>query len=186
MLPVDDSYGGEANSGGVVRFEQLVDLYYAPLYRFALNLSHTEVDASDLVQETFLTWASKGSQLQDPTKVKAWLFTTLHRHFLAGRRRAIRFPHIELTEAETELPPVEPEWMDQMDGQTLVKLLAQVDAAFQAPVALYYLEDYAYAEIAAILEIPVGTVKSRISRGLIQLRALLRRTALGGALKEPL
>jgi RNA polymerase sigma-70 factor, ECF subfamily len=60
-----------------------------------------------------------------------------------------------------------------------VALLGQVDAQFQAAVALFYLEDYSYAEIAAILEIPLGTVKSRIARGLGQLRALvLRKTSL--------
>ena len=152
-----------------------MDLYYGSLYRFALSLTHTESDAGDLVQETFLKWAGKGSQLQDFTKVKAWLFTTLHRRFLESRRRSTRFPHLEITEAEAELPQVEPDLVNRLDGQGVVDLLAQVDPQFRAPVALFYLEDYSYNEIAAILEVPLGTVKSRLARGLIQLKALVLR-----------
>ena len=54
-----------------------------------------------------------------------------------------------------------------------------MDAAYRAAVALFYLEDYAYKEIASILEIPLGTVKSRIARGLAQLQALLMNDRAG-------
>ena len=60
-----------------VDFEQLVDQQYAPLYRFALSLAKSEADAADLTQQTFFLWASKGDQLRDSSKAKAWLFTTL-------------------------------------------------------------------------------------------------------------
>ena len=156
-----------------VDFQGLVDLHYGPLYRFAMSLTRTESDASDLVQDTFLTWASKGHQLRDRTKVKSWLFTTLHRRFLETQRHLLRFPHLELTEAMDELPTVDPQLVNQLDGHTVVQLLAQVDAQFQAAVALFYLEDYSYNEIAAILEVPLGTVKSRIARGLVQLKDLV-------------
>lgn len=158
-------------------FQRIVELYYGPLYRFAMSLTRTESEASDLVQETFLTWAQKGHQLRDVTKVKAWLFTTLHRRFLETQRHLSRFPHLELTEALEELPSVEPELVNQLDARTLVQLLSQVDSQFQAAVALFYLEDYAYNEIAAILEVPLGTVKSRIARGLAQLKMLVLRHA---------
>jgi RNA polymerase sigma-70 factor (ECF subfamily) len=63
----------------------------------------------------------------------------------------------------------------------VLQLLGQVDEQFQAAVALFYLEDYSYNEIAAVLDIPLGTVKSRIARGLAQLKALvLRRTSAPG------
>jgi len=90
-------------------FQRLVDAYYGPLYRFAMSLTHSESGAGDLVQETFLIWATKGHRLHDASKVKSWLFTTLHRCFLESVRRAKRFPHLEIAEAEMELPDVEPD-----------------------------------------------------------------------------
>lgn len=159
-------------------FQSLVDLHYGPLYRFAMSLTRAESDACDLVQQTFLTWATKGHQLQDPSKVKSWLFTTLHRAFLESRRRLARFPHLEISEAEPELPNVDPDLVSHLDAQAVLELLGQVDEQFQAAVALFYLEDYSYNEIAAILEVPLGTVKSRIARGLSQLKELVLRTAL--------
>jgi len=164
-----------------VDFQRLVDSHYGPLYRFAMSLVRTEADANDLVQDTFLTWASKGHQLRDTTKAKAWLFTTLHRRFLEAQRHVSRFPHLELTESVNELPPVEPELVNQLDAVAVVQLLAQVDHQFQAAVALFYLEDYSYKEIASILEVPLGTVKSRIARGLGQLKDLvLKHSGLPG------
>jgi len=154
-------------------FQRLVDLHYGPLYRFAMSLTRTESEAGDLVPETFLTWGTKGHQLRDASKVKAWLFTTLHRRFLEIQRRNLRFPHSEITETLEELPSVEPQLANQLDAQAAVQLLAQVDAQFQAAVALFYLEDYSYNEIATILEVPLGTVKSRIARGLAQLKVLV-------------
>jgi len=159
-----------------LEFQTLVDSHYAPLYRFALSLSRTEHDAADLVQDTFLAWASKGHQLLDRSKAKSWLFTTLHRRFLEGQRRSTRFQHLEITSVEAELPDLEPELLNQLDAQIVVDLLAQVDPQFRAAVALCYLEDYSYEEVAAILEVPLGTVKSRISRGIAQLKALLKQT----------
>jgi RNA polymerase sigma-70 factor (ECF subfamily) len=157
---------------GDVDFERLVDQHHASLYRFALSLAANETDASDLVQDTFYLWATKGHQLEQPAKVKTWLFTTLHREFLAKRRRRVRFPHHELAEVEEELPSVPPE-PGRLDWHVLAQCLAQVGAPFQAPVALFYLEDYSYNEIAEILEIPLGTVKSRIARGIAQLQQML-------------
>jgi RNA polymerase sigma-70 factor (ECF subfamily) len=166
-------------------FQGLVDLHYVPLYRFAMSLTRTENDACDLVQQTFLTWATKGHQLQDRSKVKSWLYTTLHRAFLESRRRVTRFPHLGLTEAAAELPSVEPDLVSRLDAQAVLRLLGQVDEQFQAAVSLFYLEDYSYNEIAGILEVPLGTVKSRIARGLAQLKALvLRESSLPGRAKE--
>ncbi len=153
-------------------FEGIVDRHYESLYRFALSLTGSSDDAGDLTQETFQTWARKGHQLLDPARVKTWLFTTLHRLFLQSRRRLARFPHQELETAEHELPVVEPTAADQIDAADAVALLARLDPVFRAPVALFYLDDSPYEEIARVLEVPLGTVKSRIARGLAQLRQL--------------
>jgi RNA polymerase sigma-70 factor, ECF subfamily len=142
-----------------------------------MSLTHSENAAGDLVQETFLTWAAKGHQLEDRSKVKSWLYTTLHRCFLQVQRHDTRFPHLELTAAEAELPTVEHDLVSQLDAQQVVALLAQVHPQYKAAVALFYLEDYSYNDIATVLEIPLGTVKSRIARGLAQLKALVLRAA---------
>src|SRR5438477_7038588 len=139
-------------------FQGLVNLHYASLYRSAMSLTRKESDACDLTQQTFYIWARKGHQLQDASKVKSWLFTTLHREFLETQRKQTRFPHYELEEVGHELPAIDPRVVNQLDSSTVLSLLAQVDAVFQAPVALFYLEDYAYKEIADILGIPMGTV----------------------------
>ena len=158
-------------------FDALVSRYYMPLYQFAFSLTRTEAEAGDLTQQTFYIWAAKGGQLRDQAKVKSWLFTALHREFLNSRRRQIRFPHCELVEADAELPAVEAVRSEHLDAVGAVAALARLDDTFRAPIALFYLEDYSYREIAEILEIPVGTVKSRLSRGLGQLQQLMAEPA---------
>ncbi len=177
----------EGGKRGELDLQNMVELYYEPLYRFAMSLTHTEYNAADLVQDAFLTLAAKGHQLLDRSKVKAWLFTTLHRRFLEGQRRSTRFPQFELSAMEAELPNCEPELVNKLDAAAVVDLLARVDPQFRAAVALFYLEDYSYQEIALILEVPLGTVKSRIARGLAQLKALvLKRSSAAKAGEEAL
>jgi RNA polymerase sigma-70 factor (ECF subfamily) len=155
-------------------FEAIVSEHYEALYRFALTLTRAESDACDLTQHTFYVWATKGQQMRDPAKVKSWLFTTLYRAFLAVKRKQDRFPHLVLTPDDAEEMPAEsPDPSRQADAGQVLPALAKVDEVFQAALALYYLNDYSYKEIAAILEVPVGTVKSRIARGIIQLREIL-------------
>jgi RNA polymerase sigma-70 factor, ECF subfamily len=155
------------------QFEAIVSEHYEPLYRFAMSLTRAESDACDLTQHTFYVWATKGHQLRDFAKVKTWLYTTLHRAFLQTRRRQSRFPQQELDEAVEQLPAVSPVLSDQLDALQVFPALALVDEKYQAAVALFYLEDYAYKDIAVILDVPVGTVKSRIARGITQLRDIL-------------
>ena len=151
-------------------FEQIVSQHYEPLYRFAFSLTRTEADACDLTQQTFYIWATKGHQLRDRSKVKSWLFTILHREFLNIRRRAARFPHLELSDAIEDLPTISPEVVNTLDSAQVLEFLGQVQEPYRAALSLFYLEDYSYKEIAAILEIPLGTVRSRISRGVAQLK----------------
>ncbi len=153
-------------------FENVVTAHYEPLYRFALSLSRSEADAGDLVQQTFFRWATKGSQLRDRSKVKSWLFTTLHREFLRLRRHEDKFPKTELTtEDGRELVAHTLAPDRQLDGAAIMAALGELDETFRAPLALFYLEDHSYRDIAEILEIPIGTVMSRIARG----KELLRK-----------
>ncbi len=154
-------------------FQQLVDQHYSGLYRFALSLAKSEPDAADLTQQTFFLWASKGDQLRDRSKAKAWLFTTLYREFLGRRRHDVRFPKIELEEAREEEMSVLPN-VNALDGAAVVKALSEVEEPFRAPLTLFYLKDFSYQEIAEILAVPIGTVMSRLSRGKALLRQRLR------------
>lgn len=161
--------------------EELVNDYYQPLFRFAYSLAKNEPDAVDLVQQTFLRWAQKGHQLRDNSKVKSWLFTTLHREFLGGRRRATKFPNIDIEKVEGELPNIEPSVVESMDGKLIVEALQAVDDKFRAALSMFFFKDFSYKEIAAALEIPIGTVMSRISRGKVQLREILTKLEAGGS-----
>jgi len=154
-------------------FETIVCEHYEPLFRFAMSLTRVECDAWDLTQQTFYIWATKGHQLRDLSRIKTWLFTTLHRAFLKARRRQVRFPHDDLEQVSAQLPVAPPQFAAQSDCAQVLAALGRVDEVYQGAVALFYLEDYSYKEIAAILEVPVGTVKSRIARGITQLRQFL-------------
>lgn len=154
-------------------FNQLVESHYRGLFQFALSLARSEADAADLTQETFLRWAEKGSQLRDGTKAKSWLFTTLYRQFLGRQRHVTRFPHDEIGDVEHRLPVVESEAVRAMEGGDVMAALAELDEVFRAPLVLFYLEDHSYQEIAEILDVPPGTVMSRLWRGKEQLRAKL-------------
>jgi len=165
-LGAQDAIG---NSG----FEDVVERYYHPLYQFALSLTHTESDAADMTQQAFYLWATKGHQLRDDSKVKTWLFTTLHREFLRVCRQDRRFPHYELEDTCIELPSVEPLTAENLDVTRVLQALVQLPAVYQAPVRLFYLGEHSYKEIADILGVPVGTVQSRIARGKSRLQRML-------------
>jgi len=152
-------------------FARLVEAHYESLYRFAFSLAHTEADARDLVQETFARLARKGGQLKSLDKAKSWLFTTLYRAYLDSSRHRTRHPQVDIDSAAPELPVTEPVYGERLDSMTVRQALSKVDEVFRVPLILFYLEQHSYLEIAEILNIPPGTVMSRISRG----RAMLRR-----------
>ncbi len=152
-------------------FAELVDAHYQALFRFGMSLTRDVDRASDLVQETFCIWAAKGSQLRDRTKAKTWLFTTLHREFLSQRRRSSRFSDEPLDEKTAEaMAAPQDDAERQMDGRRAMDLLASLEETYRVPLALFYLQQHSYKEIAEILDVPIGTVMSRLSRGKEMLR----------------
>lgn len=152
-------------------FAELVDSYYQALFRFGVSLTRDADRASDLVQETFCIWAEKGDQLRDRSKAKTWLFTTLHREFLNQRRRAAKFSDTELNEELIgDIAAPEDGAERQMDGSRALEVLGALDETYRAPLALFYLQQHSYKEIAVILDVPIGTVMSRLSRGKEMLR----------------
>jgi RNA polymerase sigma-70 factor (ECF subfamily) len=144
------------------------------LYRTALRLTHVPADAEDLVQETYLKAFRAADRFEPGTNLRAWLFTILHNtarnRFRDQARDAVTIDSETVERASNESlpgPSVTPESLLLHDALA-PELQAAVDAlppAFRQAVWLRDVEEFSYAEIAAMLDIPMGTVMSRISRG---------------------
>lgn len=126
-----------------------------------------------MTQEAFAQLARKAHQIQDRSKIKSWLFTTLYRAFVDSRRWKSRYPHVEVDVSAGELPVTLPNAAERIDAAVALQALKQVPEVYRAPLTLFYLEEHSYLEIAEILDVPPGTVMSRISRGRAILRQLL-------------
>lgn len=156
-------------------FEQIVSDYYQPLYRFGYSLSKSEHEASDLTQQTFFVFAEKGKQLRDKSKVKSWLFTTLYREFLKRKRKDSRMDNYEPELLEAAGGSVDPQIQVSLDGNMALDALDEVDEVYREPLVLFFIKDLSYKEIAEVLEVPIGTIMSRLSRGKAQLRNLFQQ-----------
>lgn len=158
--PGDDAFAAEALS------------YIDSLYGTALRLTRRGADAEDLVQDTYLKAFRSSSQFQRGTNLKAWLFTILHNTFRNMRRHDGRSPidiDSETVEQSANLS-VHDETPEQILSRATLDadLQAALDAlpdAFRQAVWLRDVEELTYAEIAQVLDVPLGTVMSRISRG---------------------
>ena len=153
------------------------------LYGTALRLTRRPADAEDLVQDTYLKAFRAANQFQRGTNLKAWLFTILHNTFRNMRRHDGRNP-VDVN-SETVEQAVDLGGHEQSPEQILTRatldadLQAALDAlpdAFRQAVWLRDVEEFTYAEIASMLEIPIGTVMSRISRGRRMLYDRLAKT----------
>ena len=162
-----------------VDYEGAVSSFYEPLYGFAYGLSGNENDACELTQETFARLIAKSGQVRDESKVKSWLFTTLYRVFLGWKNRERRLPHFEISSVEHELPSIAAELVDTMEHDAVREALFKIDERYRVPLMLYYLEEHSYEEIAKLLEIPIGTVMSRLSRAKALMRESLAAKSMG-------
>jgi RNA polymerase sigma-70 factor (ECF subfamily) len=150
----------------------LVQEHYEPLYRYAFRLSGSAADAEDLTQEVFCQAQLKFRQLRDPTRVKAWLFSILRNAYLhrtRDERRERKVPLESVPEVEERVPEPLPE----IDSQQLQLILNDLPEDFRTPLILYYFEDFSYRDIAEQMEVPIGTVMSRLARAKAHLRARL-------------
>lgn len=172
-----------AHDGQVLadHFEQIVSDYQQSLYRFAYSLAKSTHEADDIVQQTFYIYASKGSSLRDPSKIKSWLFTTLYREFLRRKRDRNRLESRDPEILEAIAGSTETDVHRRLDAQLAVEALQEVDPTYRAPLALFYLNDLSYQEIANSLSIPIGTVMSRLSRGKSRLREVFQQKTSSAA-----
>ncbi|HXB55859.1 MAG TPA: sigma-70 family RNA polymerase sigma factor [Vicinamibacteria bacterium] len=155
------------------RFEAEALPHLKVLYRTAYRMTRNAHDAEDLVQETYLRAYRSFDRYTPGTNIRAWLYTILHRVRTDAVRRLARRPEaVELLEDTLAAPPAQDDLGSERED--VAPALARLPESFRVAVLLRDIDEFSYEEIAQILEVPIGTVMSRIHRG----RALLRQ-ALG-------
>lgn len=153
--------------------QQLVADHHTVVYRFAFRLTGTAADADDLTQQAFLLAHQKLAQLRDASRSAGWLLAIARNCFLKSRRRGPvpTEPLLEdpIGESSRELP-------DWIDPERLQAALARLPDDARTILVLYFFEDCSYREIAESLDVPIGTVMSRLSRAKARLRQELSET----------
>jgi RNA polymerase sigma-70 factor (ECF subfamily) len=170
------------------RFADLAMPYMDALYSAALRMTRNPADAEDLVQETYLRAYRGFGGFKDGTNLKAWLYKILTNTYIniyrAKKRRPQEtdFDDVEefslyrrmggIEAADTERTP-ETEVLDAMPDEVVKEALESLPEQFRMAVLLADVEGFSYKEIAEIMDVPVGTVMSRLHRGRKQLQKRL-------------
>src|SRR5712691_9374607 len=162
-------------------FEREALVHLDALYRVALRLTGNAADADDLVQETMLKAYRAWDQYEKGTNAKAWLLTILRHAFINEYRRRSRHP--ETVDVDTiepfavfgEIQDEDPQgaFFDRIVDDEVLRAIDALPEVFREAVVLSDVEGLSYDEIAKVLEVPVGTVKSRLFRGRQLLQAKL-------------
>jgi RNA polymerase sigma-70 factor (ECF subfamily) len=157
----------QAQSGSADALEQLLKLWYPKLLRYAAGQARGQDAAKDVVQETLLSAARRIRRIQDPAAFPSWLYRILQRRIADHLRIQIRQQRADAA-GDTYSDEAEPG-----PGTPLQDALASLAAESYQVVHLRYLIGLSVKEIAAIIEVPEGTVKSRLYTARAQLRTLL-------------
>ena len=177
---LDKQQGHEGRSAVAVDFTALVIAHHAALYRYAYRLCGCATEAEDLTQQTFLVAQQKLHQLREAERASAWLYAVLRSCFLKGIRKqrpaSAQGGFFEVEDVPDETPEV-----DEIDRELLAAALASLPEDFRLVVLMFYFEDLSYQEIAEQLEIPIGTVMSRLSRAKGHLRKRLANDQSAGS-----
>jgi RNA polymerase sigma-70 factor (ECF subfamily) len=170
------------------RFEDLTLPYLNMIYRTAYYLTHTIDEAEDLTQETYLKAYCAFGNLHGQN-VKAWLFAIVRNAFLDRYRRQQRCPvtlEIEVLETcsnhrdhgtATWVESVEEQLLAGLPDEMVQQALTSLPAEWRLIILLADVEDFSYQEIADIVQVPIGTVMSRLHRGRKRLYEQLRSYA---------
>lgn len=162
------------NAGRHAAIQQMVDDHYAMLYRYAYRLSGSADQAADLTQEAFCKAQAQYAQLRDPTRAKAWLFSILrhaylHQVRLDQTRRLVSLDAIGAQHAFAD-DPGDDDSLPDIDPARLQAALNDLDEPFRTPLILFYFEEFSYRDIAEEMQLPIGTVMSRLARAKAYLR----------------
>ncbi len=160
-----------ADATAADRFESEAMPHLNDIFRTASRILGDRARAEDVAQEVFLQAWKSFHRFEPGTNCRAWLFKILFHCVNHHRRKWFRFPQLKeneefLYDNLTYTPPV----AEQLTDQEILAALDRISADFRAVVLLVDVEEFAYKEAAEILQIPIGTVMSRLSRG----RRLLR------------
>lgn len=176
------------STGSKPGFEEEALPHLDAVYRFALRLTGTADEAEDLVQETFLRAFKAWDQFERGTRAKSWLFTICRNVFLRKRERAQRHDEIVSETADRSgagPSPVNPVWVSTLGAdpegdffasivdERIIEAIEDLPEEYRTAVVLSDVEGLPYAEIAALIDVPVGTVKSRLFRGRRRLQEVL-------------
>jgi len=153
--------------------EKLVDEHYQFLYRYAYRLSGSVHEAEDLTQETYCTAQLKLDRLIEVASSRAWLCRILRNHYLARARRPTVVPAglLDGVQLPAESADRFEEW--EIDQEKLQEALMMLPEPYRSTIVLHYMGEMSYREIAELLDTPIGTVMSRLSRAKRFLRAML-------------
>ncbi len=156
---------------------RLVEDHLEAVYRYAYRLSGSQELAEELTQQTFLLACDRCGQLRRPGRARAWLLSIVRNCYWQQLRRRQREPQCvpeELYEQWPQHVAEETDW----DAERLQQALDSLPASYRVVLLMHYFEQASYREIARRLNIPLGTVMSRLSRAKARLRSLLTRGAV--------
>ena len=185
--PSDAELVSRAQRGDPAAFSELVTRYQDRVYNTCYRMCHNHADALDLTQSAFLKALEALPRFEFRAKFFTWLFRIAVNLTLSHRRAQSRRPTLALRQFEDEQGrPFDPPAANDSDDparrvarvelhQRLEAALERRDEEFRAAVVLRDIEELDYAAIAEILGVPVGTVKSRIHRGRLMLREMLKQ-----------
>ena len=164
--------------------QRLVDENYGALYRYAYRLSGSSADAEDLTQDAFCKAQSSYAQLRDPARARPWLFSILRNAYL-HRVRAERQAACVSLDSFGDVAEPSPDPLPDVDPEQLQQALNELAEVYRTPLILYYFDDFSYREIAEQMDLPIGTVMSRLARAKAWLRnRLFQPAAASGAARE--
>jgi RNA polymerase sigma-70 factor, ECF subfamily len=155
--------------GGQRTVQRLVDDHYVALYRYAYRLTGSADEAGDLAQETFCKAQAQFGQLRDINRAKAWLFSILRNAYLHKVRSDKQHRQVSL-DSVGEVPGAPDTELPEVDPERLQAILQELPEGFRTPLILFYFDDFSYRDIAEQMDLPIGTVMSRLARAKAQLR----------------